>query len=114
MLIRNNKSKHFKIIFSIVGVLLLIVPMLTTNAVKPDNIPPVVTILSPTNGEIVSNIVTISFEAYDQQNDLREYGIRIDGVTISTYTFSYDWDTTIYWARFAHRMSKNTETMFLT
>ena len=53
---------------------------------------PVVTITSPENGEIISDLVTVSFTAVDN-NPIRWYQILIDGV-IRSWRTSYDWNTT--------------------
>ncbi|MGY5879326.1 MAG: lamin tail domain-containing protein [Candidatus Thorarchaeota archaeon] len=53
---------------------------------------PVVTITSPEDGEIISDLVTVSFTAIDN-NPIRCYQILIDGV-VRSWTTSYEWDTT--------------------
>ncbi|MGV9169446.1 MAG: Ig-like domain-containing protein, partial [Promethearchaeia archaeon] len=63
-------------------------------AAKPpkDTTPPEVTITSPSDGAIVSGVVTISFTATDE-NPVVEHEILVDGVVRET-SQSYDWDTT--------------------
>lgn len=92
--IKNNITNK-KILLVVVSLVLLLSP-LAVIAARPDGIPPVVNITSPADGAIVQGLVTITFTAEDQQGDLKEYGLKIDGTTVSTYSFSYEWDTTTF------------------
>ncbi|MCG3224286.1 MAG: lamin tail domain-containing protein, partial [Candidatus Heimdallarchaeota archaeon] len=93
---KKFNRKSLRVIFTFFVIVILANQVVPINAVKPDNIPPVVTILSPTAGATVFGAVSISFEAYDLQNAIREYGIRIDGITVVTYSYTYSWDSTAY------------------
>ncbi|TFH05696.1 MAG: hypothetical protein E4H14_12255, partial [Candidatus Thorarchaeota archaeon] len=53
---------------------------------------PVINITNPENGEFVSDLVTISFTAVDD-NRIRWHQIIIDGL-VRSWTTSYDWNTT--------------------
>jgi len=60
----------------------------------PDNIPPIVNITNPSEGESLSGTTTITFTATDQQGVIEETQILIDGVSIQNSSYSYTWDTT--------------------
>jgi endonuclease/exonuclease/phosphatase family metal-dependent hydrolase len=74
--------------------LLTLAYTLPTLAGKPpkDTTPPAVTITSPTDGAVVSGMVTISFTATDE-NPVVEYEILVDGL-LRVAAQNYDWDTT--------------------
>ncbi len=48
----------------------------------PDNIPPIVNITNPSEGESLSGTTTITFTATDQQGVIEERQILIDGAII--------------------------------
>ncbi len=60
----------------------------------PDNIPPIVNITNPSEGENLSGTTIITFTAIDQQGVIKERQISIDGVSIQNSSYSYTWDTT--------------------
>lgn len=64
---------------------------------KPDQGPPIVTIINPAPQEVVSGIIPIVVTAYDE-NDLKEITILINGVartTIGDKIATYEWDTSL-------------------
>ena len=66
---------------------------------KPDNIPPTVTITSPQNGSIVSEMVTITCISTDNEG-VKKVELWVDGVstnvTDNTEPYSMDWNTTTH------------------
>ncbi|MGY5870621.1 MAG: lamin tail domain-containing protein [Candidatus Thorarchaeota archaeon] len=65
----------------------------SVTAVKPpsDTTPPVVTITAPSDGAIVTGLVTITFTATDE-NPIVAFEILVDDI-VKSETQSYDWDT---------------------
>jgi len=87
---------HKFTLFLAVSFLLIGVAIVSpTFAAKPpkDTTPPSVTITNPSDGEIVSGIVTITFSATDE-NPVVGYEILI-GEQLYSEDQTYDWDTTI-------------------
>ncbi len=95
-MLKNINRNSLRVVFVFVAIIVLANQAVLIGADKPDNIPPVVTILAPADGATVSGTLSITFEAYDQQNSIKEYGIRIDGVTVVTYSYTYSWDSTTH------------------
>ncbi|TFF88674.1 MAG: hypothetical protein EU548_08550, partial [Promethearchaeota archaeon] len=92
--------KHKKI-FLIITILLIVALIATLSIVtvfiianSPDNIPPLVQISTPNDGETLSGTVSISFTASDQQGFVQNPQILIDGIVVEDGSYSYNWDTT--------------------
>ncbi len=85
------------IIFSTlsISIVSLYIIINTPGNIPPDNIPPIVNITNPTEGESLSGTTTITFTATDQQGFIEERLILIDGVIVQTSSYSYFWDTTL-------------------
>jgi len=60
---------------------------------SPDHIPPLVTIMTPSEDEHLSGIITISFTATDLQGIIQERQIWIDNVLVQSSAYNYSWDT---------------------
>ncbi len=89
------KSKKFLVIigiFIIIFTISIVSVYIIINT--PDNIPPIVNITKPTEGESLSGTTTITFTATDQQGVIEERHILIDGVSIQNSSYSHTWDTT--------------------
>lgn len=85
--------KRFLIPFLIIPTLFL--GLINSCISFPDSIPPVVSILNPAPGEIVSGIVPILVTANDD-NNVKEIKVFIDGVELITFTESVgntDWNS---------------------
>ncbi len=89
------KYHKFTLFFAVSFLLIGVAIVSPTFAARPpkDTTPPSVTITNPSDGEIVSGIVTITFSATDE-NPVVGYEILIDGQLYSEDQ-TYDWDTTI-------------------
>jgi len=61
---------------------------------SPDNIPPLVSISTPSEDEHLSGIISIFFTATDQQGIIQELQIWIDDILVQTSSYNYNWDTT--------------------
>jgi outer membrane protein assembly factor BamB len=68
------------------------------NPSSPTNIQPTITLLSPTNGQHLSNKIKITGTAVDDDGDVQLVEIKIDAgpwkTAIGTTTWMYTWDTT--------------------
>ena len=68
------------------------------NPIVPTNDPPSITLLSPTNGQHLSDDVTITGTAIDEDGDVELVEIKIDAggwkTAIGTTTWTFAWDTT--------------------
>ena len=89
------KSKKY---FAIIGIFIIIFTISIVSVYiiinTPDNIPPIVNITNPSEGESLSGTTTITFTATDQQGVIEERQILIDGVSIQNSSYSYTWNTT--------------------
>ena len=89
------KNKKF---LAIIGIFIIIFTISIVSVYiiinTPDNIPPIVNITNPSEGESLSGTTTITFTATDQQEVIEERQILIDGVIIQNSSYSYTWDTT--------------------
>ncbi|TFG12973.1 hypothetical protein EU537_07540 [Candidatus Thorarchaeota archaeon] len=89
------KFHKFTLFFAVSFLLIGLAIVSPTFAARPpkDTTPPSVTITNPSDGEIVSGIVTITFSATDE-NPVVGYEILIDG-QLYYEDQTYDWDTTV-------------------
>ena len=77
------KSKKFLALIAI-SIIISTISIVTLYVIinTPDNIPPIVNITKPTEGESLSGTTTITFTANDQQGVIEERQILIDGAII--------------------------------
>jgi hypothetical protein len=70
------------------------------NSVQSGNVPPTVTIVSPTTGSMVKGSVTVSISADDSDGAIDYIELYLDGTLLATLpggastTFTFTWDTT--------------------
>ena len=69
----------------------ILVPSIVLNS--PDNIPPLIAILMPSENDHLSGIIPISFSATDQQGFIEERQIWINDTLVQTSSYNYLWDT---------------------
>ena len=89
---KRTKLVALSAIIATVSALSISTPLVIINS--PDNIPPLVSISTPSEDEHLSGINTISFTVTDQQGIIQERQIWIDDVLVQTSAYNYDWDTT--------------------
>jgi len=90
-----------KKIFHIIAILIIVASIATVSIItvlivanSPDNLPPLVQISTPNDGETISGTIPISFTASDQQGFVQNPQILIDGTVVEDSSYSYQWDTT--------------------
>jgi len=89
---KRTKLVALTAIIATVSALSISTPLVIINS--PDQIPPLVTITTPSEDEHLSGIISIYFTATDQQSIIQELQIWIDDVLVQTSTYNYNWDTT--------------------
>ena len=84
---------------TIIFTLILIFPLMLTNCEEVDTTPPIVTITSPPNESIVSEIISITCMATDDR-EIEKVELWIDGVSSgvsdNSEPYSLDWNTSSY------------------
>jgi len=89
---KRTKLVALSAIIATVSALSISTPLIIINS--PDQIPPLVTITTPSEDEHLSGIISIYFTATDQQGIIQELQIWIDDILVQTSTYNYNWDTT--------------------
>ena len=91
-MMKNNKKLALIGIIASISTLSIGSSLIVING--PDNIPPLINILTPNEAEHLSGVITISFTATDQQGVILERQIWIDDFVVQTSTHNYNWNTT--------------------